>query len=118
MHLFRSVSKPFLPRRPSSFQPPHNRRSSGAAPANLKRELARGLSHLAALPMKGRARVNLSGEFAGRHVTLDYQQTADLALDASNPPAIGPKKHNWASIREGEGWLRDRKRSGGLLKSG
>jgi hypothetical protein len=37
------------------------------------------------MPILGWARVDLARELAGRHLAVDYEQAADLALSAADP---------------------------------
>jgi hypothetical protein len=61
-------------------------------------KLARRFSHLSSLPVLGWARVDLFATLAGRHLSADYQQAADLALDATNTRSIGPNSNSRACI--------------------
>jgi hypothetical protein len=53
--------------------------------ADALTELDRRTPHIPPMPGFGRASVDRAGELNGRHLTADYQQTADLALDAADP---------------------------------
>jgi hypothetical protein len=80
-----SVSKRLpAPNVTSSFKPPEPRLAWATNPANTHTELGRSTPHIPPMPGFGRAGVDRAGELDGRHLTANYQQAADLALDPAN----------------------------------
>jgi hypothetical protein len=66
--------------------------------ANADSHLWRRTPHIPPMPGFGRTSIDRAGERDGRHLTADYQQAADLALDAADPRRAGRDNDRARSI--------------------